>query len=126
MQKQSIADASAPPPQVFGDPDADITLIGWGSTKGAVLEAIKQYSIFNIQFSINYLHLNYINPFPTTFVTNFLSKAKKVIDIEGNYNGQMADYILMKTGIVIKNKILKFDGRPFYPEDVIEGIKKYV
>ena len=126
MKKQYIADDQVPEPTLYGDKDADITLVGWGSTKGAALEALKVLQTTNYKLKTNYLHLNYINPFPTQFVGEFLSKAKKTVDIEGNHNGQMAEYIRMKTGIEIKDKILKFDGRQFYPEEIVEGVEKYV
>lgn len=124
MQKQKEAEKVVPAPAVFGDQEADVTLVGWGSTKGVALEALKEFKVQNLK--INYLHLNYINPFPTDEVAKILSGAKRVIDIEGNHNGQMAAYIRMKTGIDIKEKILKYDGRPFYPEEIVEEVKKYV
>lgn len=124
MKKLYEAEKHVPDPVVYKDNDADITLVGWGSTKGPVLEAIHELSTHNYQLSTNYLHLNYINPFPTKFVTEFLSRAKRPIDIEGNHNGQMADWIKMKTGIELKERILKYDGRPFYPEEIIKEIKR--
>ncbi|MFH0864135.1 MAG: 2-oxoacid:acceptor oxidoreductase subunit alpha [Candidatus Gottesmanbacteria bacterium] len=114
-KKYELLAKEVPEPQIFGDKDADITLVGWGSTKNAAREVVGK--------KINYLHLNWINPFPKEVVTRILSKAKKVIDIEGNSTGQMAAWIREQTGIEIKDKILKYDGRQFYPEDIIEGIK---
>lgn len=113
-------------PTVYGDEDAEITLIGWGSTKGPVREAVKELKIKKEKFKINYLHLNWINPFPKEAVTKILSRAKKTIDVEGNYSGQMAGWLKEQTGIEIKDKILKYDGRPFFPEEIVEGVKKYV
>jgi len=120
MKKLAAAEKFMPEPTIYGDKNANTTLVGWGSTKGVALDAIGQLE------SVNYLHLNYINPFPSEKVTQILSRAKKVIDVEGNHNGQMAEYIRMKTGIEIKDKILKFDGRPFYPEEIVEGVKKII
>ncbi|MBI2617254.1 2-oxoacid:acceptor oxidoreductase subunit alpha [Candidatus Gottesmanbacteria bacterium] len=125
MKKQMAADKIAPDPVIYGEKDADVTVIGWGSTKGAALEAIKNFKEEG-KISVNYVQLNYVNPFPTVAVSRILGNCKRVIDVEGNHNGQMADLIRMKTGYEIKNKILKYDGRPFYPEDIIEGLKKYV
>lgn len=125
MKKQALADSKAPKPTLYGNTDADLTLVGWGSTKGAVLETINTLKSSGSNLRVNYLHLNYINPFPSSVVENILKSAKKVIDIEGNHNGQMADYIRMKTGVQIKDRILKYDGRPFYPEDIIEELKHF-
>lgn len=125
MKKQLAADTNAPEPRIYGDLNADITLVGWGSTKGPILEALQYFSRTKT-FTVNYLHLNYINPFPASMVEKLLSGAKRVIDIEGNHNSQMAQYIRMKTGFKIKEKILKYDGRPFYPEEIVEKVTSYV
>lgn len=122
LRKLQEAQKLVPDPVVYGDPDADVTFVGWGSTKGAVLEAMKELRSQSV--TSNYLHITHINPFPSDAVKNILSKAKHIVDVEGNHDAQMAEYICMRTGITIKDKILKYDGRPFYPEDIIEGLKK--
>lgn len=103
-------------PKVFGKNDAKISLIGWGSTLGPVFEAIKQND------NINYLHLDYVWPFPKETVLEFLKKAKKAVHIEGNSSGQLAKLIAQETGIIIKDKLLKYDGRPFWPEEILQNI----
>ncbi|HSX39367.1 MAG TPA: 2-oxoacid:acceptor oxidoreductase subunit alpha [Candidatus Saccharimonadales bacterium] len=105
-------------PKVFGSRDADISFISWGSNKGPILEALKSLP------NANYLHLEWLNPFPSEFIGDFLKKAKRAINIECNYSGQMAGYIAEKTGFRFeeKNNFLKFDGRPFYPEEIVKLI----
>ncbi len=123
-RKYELLEKEAPEPVLYGEKEAAITLVGWGSTKGAALETLRTWNMDNAQ-KINYLHLSWINPFPKEAVIRILSKAKKIIDIEGSNTGQMAGWIREQTGIEIKDKILKYDGRQFYPEDIIEGLKKY-
>jgi 2-oxoglutarate ferredoxin oxidoreductase subunit alpha len=53
----------------------------------------------------------------------YLINAKKVIAIENNASGQFANLIKLETGFEIKNKILKYDGRPFSVEEVTTRIK---
>jgi len=127
MKKLALAEREVPKPEIFGDPNADITLVGWGSTKGPIREAISNIPSARAQdegkyqiskTKLNYLHLNYINPFPTEAVKKILERAKKIVDVEGNASGQMAGWIREKTGVEIKEKILKYDGRPFLPEDI--------
>ena len=125
MQKLITCDQNdMPDPEVFGPEDADITVLSWGSNKGSILEAIKSFS------NVNYVHVTWMNPFPTEFLTNVLSKAKNVVDIECNYTGQLADLVREKTGIEIKDRILKLDGRVIYPQEIVEklnsveGVKK--
>jgi len=104
-------------PKVFGKPQAKISLIGWGSTLGSVLEATKQNE------NINYLHLDYVWPFPKRAVKNFLENSKNPICIEGNATGQLAKLIAQETGILIKEKLLKYNGRPFFPEEILKFAK---
>ena len=60
------------------------------------------------------------------FVANILGKAKKVLNIECNYSAQLGGLIAEKTGFKIKNNLLKYDGRPFYPEEISAKIKELV
>lgn len=120
-KKQYGAAQLVPQPVVYGNPTAEVTLVGWGSTKGVVQEAIRQ-----LGNKVNYLHLNYLNPFPSAAVGKILSQAKRVIDIEGNSTAQLALLIREKTGFEIKDKILKYNGRPFYPEDIIAEVNSLI
>jgi 2-oxoglutarate ferredoxin oxidoreductase subunit alpha len=103
-------------PVLFGPENADITIVSWGSCKGSILEAMKDNP------RVNYLHLTWINPFPSEEVIEKLSKAKYLLDIENNSTAQMAGLIREKTGINIKDKFIKNDGRPFFPEEIREKI----
>ena len=120
----TCAENDMPNPEVFGPPDADITIVSWSSNKGSILEALKNFS------NVNYVHVTWMNPFPVKFLTDVLSKAKHIVDIECNYTGQLANLIREKTGIGIEDRYLKFDGRIIYPEEIIEkldsikGVKK--
>ncbi len=110
-------------PQIYGDKEADITLVGWGSTKGVAREVVENMKLPGKK--LNYLHLNWINPFPKEALVKIFSQVKKIVDIEANSTAQMAGWIREQTGIEIKDRILKYDGRPFYPEEIIEALKKY-
>lgn len=104
--------------ELFGPQNADLTIVSWGSNKGPILEALKQLP------NVNYLHLTWVNPFPTEQVLQHLNNAKQLLNIECNYTGQMQGIIKERTGVDIKNNFLKFDGRPFYPEEIIEKAKQ--
>lgn len=121
-RKRILLEGKVPDPIIYGPKDADITFVGWGSTKAPMLAALTE---LNKEKSIaNYLHLTWLSPFPSKFVKETLKKFKKVIDIEGNISGQLARLIEEKTGIEIENKFLKFDGRPFFPEEIVGYIRK--
>ncbi len=104
-------------PELFGDPEGETTIVSWGSCKGSILEALKTLK------NVNYLHLTWLSPFPTEAVKERLAKAKRVVLVEANFTGQLGNLITEKTGIQIENRILKYDGRPFFPEEIAEKIK---
>lgn len=105
-----------PPPIIFGPAKADVTIVSWGSNKGAILEALKNFK------NVNFLHLTWLSPFPTEAAASILSKSRHIVDVEANYGGQLASLIREKTGIEITDCFLKYDGRPFYPEEITEKI----
>ncbi len=108
-----------PAPRLYGPADAELTIIGWGSTKMPVLEAMRiLHEERNV--SVNYLHMLYILPFPTEEVERVLGSAKRTLLIEGNYDGQLGALIARFTGRKADALFLKYDGRPFYPEEVVE------
>ena len=113
---ETCAKEDMPEPELFGPEEADVTLISWGSNKGSILQAIKEFD------NVNFLHLTWANPFPTEKVKAVLEKAKHSILLECNYTAHMGGIIREKTGIDIEDKFLKFDGRPYYVEEVVEKI----
>ena len=107
-----------------GKKQADATLVSWGSTKGAILDAMRMLDQDGI--GVDFLQIRLASPFPTESVYEKLSGAKLVIDIEQNYSGQMAAVIAEKTMIDIKNKILKFNGRPMSEDEIYQGVRQIV
>ncbi|NTV23166.1 MAG: 2-oxoacid:acceptor oxidoreductase subunit alpha [Nanoarchaeota archaeon] len=103
-------------PKLYGDADADLTIVSWGSNKGMVLEAMK--FLKNEGLKVNFLQILWVLPFPTKKVTEILSKAKKTLMVEQNHDAQMRGVIREFTGINIKETLLKYDGRPIDPEDI--------
>ena len=105
-------------PKLYGPKDAKVTIVSWGSNKGAILDAINNFD------NVNYLHLTWINPFPIKMVREVLERAKYLVNIECNYSAQMGGLIAEKTGIRILDNMLKFDGRPFYPEEITTKLNR--
>ncbi len=92
-------------------------IVGWGSTKGAILDSLKDLPGYR------FMQISYISPFPIQSVTQELQKAKKVVLVENNVTGLLGQIIREQTGFEIKDKVLKYDARPFTPEDIIQKIK---
>jgi len=110
------------PPKIYPHQDAQIILIGWGSTYGALREALD--ILIKQGMDISLMHFQEIWPFPTQFVTSILSKVKQSFCVENNATGQLAHIIQAETGKQVTGRILKFDGRPFSPQYVIRELKK--
>jgi len=103
---------------------ADATLVSWGSTKGPIQDAMRMLEKDGI--SVEFFQIRLASPFPTESVHDKLSKVKLAIDIEQNYSGQMAAVIAEKTMIDIKNKIVKFNGRPMSQDEIYQSVKKII
>ena len=107
-------------PKIVGDSEAEITFVSWGSSKGPILEAMKLLAAKGKKTRL--IHFSWLFPFPAEEATKLLSPVTRLIDVEQNETGQLASLIREHTGILIKEKILKFDGRPFYPEEIVEKL----
>lgn len=116
--------AEMPQPYVIGPETADITFVCWGSTANVMRQLQYEYESFGLdsQQKINTIHLPAVWPFPVTKFIELASKAKKLIMIEGNHTGQGEQLIRQETGITFADHIRRFDGRPFYVEDLMEWL----
>ncbi|OIP81161.1 hypothetical protein COW94_00375 [Candidatus Peregrinibacteria bacterium CG22_combo_CG10-13_8_21_14_all_44_10] len=105
----------------YGPADADVTIFSWGSTKGPVLEAMKLGEAIGLKIAL--VHTCCVLPFPTEEMRGYLEKAKRPVLIEGNIAAQFGGVIREYTGIEIKDKYLRYDGRPFYPEQILKWLQ---
>jgi len=109
-------------PEIEGQEDADVTLVGWGSTYGAIHEALEQLKVEGI--TANHLPIKWIVPFHVKEITEILSNSKKVIVIENSYSGQFFRYMRSETGLNVDAHIRKYDGEPFMPHQVANGVQE--
>lgn len=123
IKKLASLEKEVKPPTRFGPEIADVTFVTWGSTRGAVLEALETSNFKLKNQTANLVHFGWMFPFPTEATTSMLKNAKRIIDVEQNSTGQLASLIREHTGIVITEKLLKWSGRPIEPEEVIEKAK---
>src|SRR6058998_2656038 len=116
----SLATNSRTPP--IGPPDADVTLVGWGSTKGVIREAV---AILNEEgISTNQLQIRWLVPLHGKAILNILELSKYTIIVENNYSGQFARYLRSETSYVPNGYIRKYDGEPFMPHHIVEAVKE--
>ncbi len=110
-----------PAVNVYGPDEAALSVVAWGSTKAPVLEAMRCLAKQGI--AINLLHPTYLHPFPAEEVRKFLKRANKTLLIEGNHNAQLGQLIKQESLVDIPDTFLKWDGRPFYPDEIVAKIK---
>jgi 2-oxoglutarate ferredoxin oxidoreductase subunit alpha len=122
MKKLKLADKEISPQErvnFFGDEDAPVTIISWGSPKGAILEAMERLRREN--YKLNFLQIRMPHPFPKEYITKVLGKATRKIDVEGNYSAQMAGIIREETCIPMDYFVLKWNGRPMTSDELYDA-----
>ena len=110
------------PPQIEGPADADVTLVGWGSTEGVIREARQLLAEQGV--TANQLAIKWIVPFHVDEVTDIVTNSKKVFIVENNHSGQFYRYMRSETGLPVDGHIRKYDGEPFMPHHVADGVKE--
>ncbi len=122
MRKVAGIEAAIPPPALRGPRNAEVTLIGWGSTQGVIEEACEILSDQGI--SANQLPIRWLVPLHGEAILDILRGARHTIIIENNYSGQFARYLRSETSYVPNGYIRKYDGEPFMPHHILEAVKE--
>lgn len=104
---------------------ADVLLIGFNSTRGTIEEAMERLEQDGLK--VNHAHIRLIHPFPKQELLPLVQNAKKVVVVENNATGQLANIIKMNLGHGEKiSSFLKYDGNPFLPKEIYNECKKGV
>ena len=111
-----------PPPTLEGPEDAEVTLIGWGSTHGVIGEAAQMLNEAGI--ATNHIHFKWLYPMDEDAVNEVLAKSAHSIIVECNYTGQFARFLRGETGFKADGHIRKYDGEPFMPHHVVDGTRE--
>jgi 2-oxoglutarate/2-oxoacid ferredoxin oxidoreductase subunit alpha len=121
MRKMDGIAAMVPLPQLQGPANADVTLIGWGSTYGVIDEACELLREEGV--SANHLPIRWLVPLHGDAILDLLKGARHTIIVENNYSGQFARYLRSETSFVPKGHIRKYDGEPFMPHHIVEAVR---
>ncbi|HEX3025964.1 MAG TPA: 2-oxoacid:acceptor oxidoreductase subunit alpha [Clostridia bacterium] len=110
-------------PEFIGDDGFETLLIGWGSTWGPIDEAVQ---LLNEDKDGRYAALVFgdVYPLPVKLLKEKAAKAHRIINVEQNATGQLADLIRQETGIICESSILKYDGRQISGEEIAERVRK--
>ena len=107
------------PIKIYGNKTAKNVVLFWGSTKGTILEALKE-----IKKPIKLVQVLCVEPLPVATLASALKGAKKIIAVENNSTGQLADLVGEKCGIKNIKKVLRYDGKPFAVEELVKVLNK--
>lgn len=122
MKKLQLIKDEMEEPEFIGDEDLDILLLGFGSTYGALIDAVEKLT--NEGKKIGALSFGDVYPLPEKNLRKYANKAKKIINVEQNYLGQLGKLIAQETGILMSRSILKYDGRQITGQEIIEKLER--
>ena len=122
QRKNAGIEAAVKLPVLQGPANADVTLIGWGSTDGVIREARELLAEEGI--TANQLQIRWIVPLHGDAIAEILKRSRHTILIENNYSGQFARYLRSETSFVPDGHIRKYDGEPFMPHHIVEAVKE--
>lgn len=122
MRKVAGIAVSVSPPELLGPHDADVTLIGWGSTYGVIEEARELLRDQGI--TANQLQIRWLVPLHGDAIVETLKGSRHTIIVENNFSGQFARYLRSETSFVPTGNIRKYDGEPFMPHHIVDAVKE--
>lgn len=109
-----------PKPVRIGPEQAPLTLVSWGSTRLVLEEVLRQASAG----SLNVIHVPCVSPFPVADFSQLTQSAQKLIMVEANVTGQLERVIRQETGMTFAGHIRRYDGRPFYAEEILHELRQ--
>ncbi|WP_026689825.1 2-oxoacid:acceptor oxidoreductase subunit alpha [Alteribacter aurantiacus] len=102
--------------------DADLLIVGFNSTRGTIQEVMPRLE--NDGIKVNHGHVRLLHPFPKNELKDMIDRAKRVVVIENNATGQLAQLIKMEVGSEKLKTLNKYDGNPFLPAEVYQSCKE--
>lgn len=118
MARIEMIREEAVPAELVGSEKYSTLLVGWGSTYGAIRDALETTQ----KPMTSFLHIKQVYPLGAD-VLEYVKRADRVVVIENNVTGQLADLLEKESGRKIDERVLQYDGTPFSVERVVEEIK---
>jgi 2-oxoglutarate ferredoxin oxidoreductase subunit alpha len=97
--------------------EIELLVISWGSTSDVVEDAMSSEELQ--QRRVASLHYTYLWPLCTEKLQELVKRSKQSVLIEQNYQGQLGKLIRMECGLDIQDRVLKYDGRPFFYDELL-------
>lgn len=122
MIKHSHLKEEAQPPQFERSKECEELVVCWGTTLGAARAAVEMRRRSGVDCCL--LHIEQAWPLASNEIIEAMGLARRTVCVELNATGQMAHLIQAETGLGFDRKILKYDGRPFLPEELVEELER--
>ena len=133
-RKLAVLQSLLTPPPVYGDATGDLLVVGWGSTKGAIEEAVDRMRAEGLQVSS--VHLRFLSPMEPGIKPIF-QKFQKVVTVELNYSDEIGDpyvteenrrlgqlaWLLRASTLVDVDCWTRVPGEPLRPGSIVDAIK---
>ena len=115
-------------PEIFGPEDADLLVVGWGSARDIIHEAVSVAQTRKL--SVAGLHLKTVYPLPL-MIGDIFARYKKVVAVELAYGDDLkpaplASLLRMETAMNIISALSPATGRPLTPRAVLMKIQEYL
>ena len=107
---------------IYGNETARFTIITWGSTKGAVWDAVKRMAQNDIE--VRAIQLRLLWPFPTEELTTLLADAAPLVVVECNYSGQLNTLLREHIERGADHLLIKYSGRPMSGDAVFTALQE--
>jgi 2-oxoglutarate ferredoxin oxidoreductase subunit alpha len=124
MRKMEAVRARLQPPALEGVADAEVTLVGWGSTASVIGEAAEQLTAAGLP--ANQLHFKYLHPFHGDEARAILEGCRRTICVENNFSGQFARHLRAESGFNVQHVLTRYDGEPFEPAWIARRVRDLV
>ena len=108
-------------PERVGPKNAPLTIVSWGSTHGAVREAMAMLKKNAIEVAS--LEFTDVFPLPQDKLREILNAERHTLMIEGNFTGQLERLLRAETGWFPTHSLHKYDGEPFWPEEIVAKVE---
>ncbi len=112
--------SEAAPPQLYGPSTAEVTLMGWGTSRAAMTEAVDL--LREQRVTANAVIFSEVWPMPVEAVQALLKDKRQLVAVEGNLTAQLAGLVYCHTGVACDHLCLKYDGRPFTADYILREL----
>ncbi len=124
MRKMEGVRARLRPPALEGPAEAQVTLIGWGSTWSVIHEAAARLTEEGVKS--NQLHFKDLHPFHGAEATAILERCRRTIVVESNFTGQFARHLRAESGFSVDHVLTRYDGEPFEPAYITCRVRAFL